>query len=117
MGISATEGNIKGLDRHGPVFKALFLRVEPGCKNFITECLFPVMREPTRMEFIHEFCEGKSGESLSVDSDPIADEIVFKAAKNMRDLHVVFNATFRVNEVIKAVVFKVFDRFGRNFAA
>ena len=69
------------------------------------------MRKPTCPEFHHEVSERESGEAVSIDRNPVVDEVVFKTSENARDFDVIFNAVLSVDEVIETVVFEVFDRF------
>ena len=52
------------------------------------------------MEFIHELCEGKCRESISVDRDPILDKVVFEATEDARYFNIVFDASFGIYEVV-----------------
>ena len=74
------------------------------------------MREPTCPEFNHEVVKGESGETCSIDRNPVVDEIIFKTAEDTCHLDIIFDAILCVDEIIKAVVLKIFYRFWCDFA-
>ena len=60
----------------------------------------------------HEIRKGQRRKPFSVDGDPVVDKVVFETAEDAGDLDIIFNPTFCIDEVVEAVVFKVFDRLG-----
>ena len=53
---------------------------------------------------------------ISINGDPVVDEVIFEASKYVRYFQLLLDATFCVHEIIEAVVFKVFGRFWRDLA-
>ena len=50
---------------------------------------------------------------FSINRDPVVDEIIFEATKDAGDFDVIFDSTFRVDEIIHAVIAKVLDGLWR----
>jgi hypothetical protein len=69
------------------------------------------VRKPARLELRHELLESKLSKAISVDRYPVVNKVVLEAAKDLGNLQIVFNPSFRVHEVILAVVFEILDRF------
>jgi hypothetical protein len=58
------------------------------------------MWEPASTEFNHELSERQCRKAVSVDRNPVVDEVILEASEDARDFDVVINPTFYVNEIV-----------------
>lgn len=110
------KGNIEWLYSSHPLFKPLSLWIQACTEYFWSDVLFPVMWQPAHTKFNHKIFKEKGCESFAVDRDPVVDEIILKTSEYAQYLQVVINTTFGIDEVIEAVIFKVFYRLWRDFS-
>lgn len=116
VGRGSPEGDIEGLKRGSPIFKTLFLWEKSGTEDLRAYTLLPIVRKPTSSKFFHELFEAKSGESFSVNGDPVVNEVVFETTEYAGNFEIIINSSesLGVDKVIKTVIFKIFDSLGRN---